>query len=55
MPRDIQKEYDGETKLAMEKIMKWYISWYSVDDLRRITRFVSVMHISNSNVELFRT
>jgi hypothetical protein len=35
--------------------LKWYFSWYSVDDLRRITRFVSVMHISNSNVELFRT
>ncbi|MDD2300118.1 MAG: hypothetical protein PHU69_10825 [Fermentimonas sp.] len=35
--------------------MKWCISWHSVDDLRRITRFVSVMDISNSNVELFRT
>ena len=35
--------------------MKWYISWYSIDDLRRITRFVSEMHISNSNVKLFKT
>lgn len=35
--------------------MKWYFSWYSVDDLRRITRFISVMNISNPNVELFRT
>lgn len=35
--------------------VKWYISWHSVDDLRRITRFLSVMRISNSNVEIFRT
>ena len=35
--------------------LKWYISWYSADDLRRIIKFVLEMHILNSNVELFRT
>lgn len=35
--------------------MKWYISWYSADDLRRIIKFVSEMNIPSFNVELFRT
>jgi hypothetical protein len=35
--------------------LKWHIGWHSADDLRRITRFLSVMNISNSNVEIFRT
>lgn len=35
--------------------MKWYISWYSVDDLKRIIRFVTEMHIPNMNVKIFRT
>ena len=35
--------------------MKWYISWYSSGDLKRIGEFVSEMNILSSNVELFRT
>lgn len=35
--------------------MKWYISWHSVDDLRKITKFVSEMNLPNSNVEVFKT
>lgn len=35
--------------------LKWFISWYSTDDLRKITRFISAMNISSSNVEIFRT
>lgn len=35
--------------------MKWCFSWHSVDDLKRITRFVLVMGISNLDVVLFRT
>ena len=35
--------------------IKWYISWYSADDLKRIARFISEMHIPTTNVELFRT
>jgi len=34
--------------------MKWFISWYSADDLNRITKFVSEMQISTENVKLFR-
>jgi len=35
--------------------LKWFISWYSADDLKRIASFVSEMNISSSNVVLFRT
>jgi hypothetical protein len=35
--------------------MKWYISWYSSGDLKRIDEFVSEMNILSSNVKLFRT
>jgi len=47
------KEINNNNRNSTE--MKWCISWHSVDDLRRITKFVSVMDISNSNVGLFRT
>jgi hypothetical protein len=35
--------------------MKWYISWFSSNDLKRIAEFVPEMNILSSNVELFRT
>jgi len=34
--------------------LKWFISWYSSDGLRKITGFVSEMKIPNENVKLFR-
>ncbi len=34
--------------------LKWFISWYSKDDLNRISEFVSEMNITNENVMLFR-
>jgi hypothetical protein len=34
--------------------LKWFISWYSSDGLRKITEFVSEMKIPNENVKLFR-
>lgn len=35
--------------------LKWQISWYSPDDIRRIQRFISVMKIPSTNVSIFRT
>jgi len=35
--------------------LKWQISWYSADDIRRITRFLSMMKIPNTNAAIFRT
>lgn len=34
--------------------LKWYISWYSRDDLKKISEFVAEMKIPNKNVKLFR-
>ncbi|TCK93146.1 putative zinc ribbon protein [Natranaerovirga hydrolytica] len=34
--------------------LKWFISWYSMDGLKKIIEFVSEMKIPNENVKLFR-
>lgn len=35
--------------------LNWVFSWYNIEDLKRIKRFVAIMNIPNSNVQLFRT
>lgn len=35
--------------------LRWYISWHSIDGLKKITKFVSDMNIPRSNIILFRT
>jgi hypothetical protein len=35
--------------------MQWFISWYSSDDLKRISEFISNLKIMSSNVKMFRT
>lgn len=47
------KEFIKHNKNAMN--MRWYVSWHSMDGLRKITKFVSEMNLSNSKVEVFRT
>ncbi len=34
--------------------LKWFISWYSKDGLKKITKFVSEMNIPNENIKLLR-
>ena len=35
--------------------LKWYISWYSSEDLKRISEFALEMNMLNENIQLFRT
>lgn len=35
--------------------LKWFFSWYNIEDLERIKIFVSAMNIPNSNVQILRT
>ncbi len=34
--------------------LKWYISWYSADGLKKIIEYVSEMNISSENVKFLR-
>ena len=34
--------------------LKWFISWYSNDGLKKIIEFVSEMQISAENIKIFR-
>ncbi|NLB91748.1 MAG: hypothetical protein GX786_11095 [Clostridiales bacterium] len=47
--KEIIKHNENGTEL------KWQISWYSPEDIRRIQRFLSVMEIPSANVAIFKT
>lgn len=47
------KEIINHNQNAMN--MKWYVSWYSIGDLKRIDVFADTMGIQPKQIELFRT